>query len=312
MRRITALLLALALAASLTACGGTDQPAAGSTPPAGQGENTPPAPPADTAPATAPVESAPAGSQPGSPEEPAPSEEPQPAIPEGAVVLYDGEHYIMPAENPYRERPAILLSGRRLEQDTVEFTQVQRKWDQEQRAFIQDITAFQTAFGGSTMGEQITWKMLDGSEGTDMTAGLDEVKDRIIYQEYGWAGPLLTGDIYAVNFTDAEIPLKDCSLIYLMVFCSSSEFHIQMDGRELEAVDDVAAVCGTPAAAFLMNGEPAYIWLFDDFCMVAPLYKGELSNIICFSLTDEAQAVLENYSDVITETLGVLSDLELI
>lgn len=315
MKRITALLLALALAASLTACGGTDRPA-GSTGPTG--ENTPPASPANTAPATAPAESAPVSSQPASPEEPtpseepAPSEEPQPAIPEGAVVLYDGEHYIMPSENPYFENPAVLLSGQRLEQDTVTFTQVQRAWDPDQRAFVQDVMAFQTSFSvGRSMGELFTWEALNGGEPTDAAVMLDEYKARSVFPEYGWGNPLLTGDIYAINFTDAEIPLKDCSLIWLMVYCNSSQFHIQMDGREIETVDDIVAVCGTPTAAFLRASNPAYIWLYNDFCMVATYYKGDFDGVICFSLTDEALSRFENYSDVLDQTLGVLTDLEL-
>ena len=250
-RRFVLLVLALAMILALAACGGNDKKSSSNN------SNSTPAPttqPEQTAPANPPAsEPAPEPDQ-----EPAASPEPAPVsgnLPDGAYYLYDGEHYLTANNFDYSNPSYTAISGTKGSRDTISIT----------------------AEKADGTGNVVNVTLVKGGIVREQTNALDENPMDNNTAEPGSLAVI--SPIWVYNPTDTEITCGDAQLAY---FGSRNCKDVTIDGKLIDTVDALIDALGTPTAAygsaFLEAGYGeatiCYIWLYDDFLIVAETGSG--------------------------------------
>lgn len=203
MKRICAFTMALAIVLTLVACGNNaNQPSSNTTPPVTQdGPNQPPSTPAENPqPAAQPSEPADVA-----PEEP---QEPEDSIPEGAFMLYDGEHYLVKGDGTGDLAPYVLL-GEKINKSSTEFEMTQ--YD---AASGEIWSTSKVVFGSSTapLTETLTIEGPDGQTLQDILSTMTRNISTIVQpgEVKGWpvGGSIASAQPYVGNITDTEKNLK--------------------------------------------------------------------------------------------------------
>ncbi len=258
MKRITALVMALAMILTLAACGGknTDQP---NTPLVTQGEqNQPDSNPVDNTQPSEPADT--------------PTNEPQNnagALPEGEFYLYDGVHHLSVANNGDSYINSTVISGEKIANVPHEM-------------FVELTEHISNDYLGSmliTLGqnsEPFNYQISFTEENAAKYNGMEKTLAPGETDSFSIAGT----NISVANLTDTEKFKVDCPIIHFttgnmhVVQYVEPNGKITLDGKSIATLDDLINILGTPTAAFSENIPDIiqYIWQSEDFVYTAAMW----------------------------------------
>lgn len=285
MKRITALVMALAMILTLAACGGknTDQPNT-NTPPVTQGETTnqPDSNPADNTQPSEPADT--------------PTNEPQNnagTLPEGGFYLYDGVHYLS-AFSDGNNISSTVISGEKAENTVHEI-------------FV-ELTESHTAATHGSMSiplgqtaEPFNYQISFVDESDEEFSGIGKTvapggtNSFDLADSFGWVA----------NSSDEEKTVADCPLVFftsdVLRLRAATNGKITLDGHPVATLDDLINVLGTPTAVYCIGGpsELYFIWQSENFIYTAWIQADAEEKF------DEARQAI--YLDVNWNTAEVLS-----
>lgn len=262
MKRITALIMALAMILTLAACGGksTDQPS-NNTPPVTQGEqNQPGSNPADN---TQPSESEPADTTPDEPQNNAGE------LPDGEFYLHDGVHHLSAVNYGDSYINSTVISGEKIANAPHEM-------------FVELTEHISNDNLGSmliTLGQNSEPFNYQISFTEEDTAEYNGVGKKLAPGETDYFS-IAGAYISVVNLTDTEKFKVDCPIIHF----STGNIHVDqyveptgeitLDGKSIATLDDLINILGTPTVAFSENSPESiqYIWQSEDFVYTAAIW----------------------------------------
>lgn len=256
MKRITALVMILAMILTLAACGGknADQPSS-NTPPVTQDEPNQP-------------NSTPDNIQPSEPTDTTPNE-PQNdswAFPEPGYYLYDGVHYILLSESiPC----STLISGEKSVNTIHEMSVAQAE---SVTGRVCGSMSFPLGLNEGPFDYQISFADESKAEflGLGRTVASGETATFNIADAF----------VRVVNPSNEEKTVADCPILCFRVDGIEDENRNELlDGQSIVTLDALINILGTPTAAYSVDFPATYyIWQFDDYIYTAWLQNMEVED----------------------------------